>query len=390
MLRHEMRQSPEPLADLAADGPTAAGAPTFRPIKAAQAASSTSETILSCRGLWKVYGAEPRIAERLVQGHGAVADKLERLRREGCFAAVSDVDIDVRKGEILMIMGLSGSGKSTVLRCFSRLIEPTAGSIRLEGVDLLGVNRSELIKVRREKIGMVFQNFGLLPHLTVLDNVAFPLRVQGMDRARRHARARQLVELVQLSGREASYPHELSGGQQQRVGIARSLATNPELWFLDEPFSALDPLIRRQMQDEFLRLQAQLNKSIVFVTHDFMEAARLGDRIAIMRAGQLVQVGSVSDILLNPRDDYVRSFVAEVPVLRTLRADQVAVAGAEGGLDVEGLPCVDGGQNLEATLPYFIDGAAAVAVRAADGSLVGTLSRDRFHDLLARTASISR
>ena len=202
-------------------------------------------------------------------------------------------------------MGLSGSGKSTIVRCLSRLVEPTSGHILLDGEDLLQASERQLIDLRRRAMGMVFQNFGLLPHLTVLDNVAFPLRIQGKTLSERHVRAREMIELVGLQGREASYPHQLSGGQQQRVGIARSLAVGPELWFLDEPFSALDPLIRRQMQDEFLRLQKMLNKTIVFITHDIIEAFRLADRIAIMREGEVIQIGRPVDIVLNPADDYV-------------------------------------------------------------------------------------
>ena len=225
-------------------------------------------------------------------------------------------------------MGLSGSGKSTIVRCLSRLVEPTSGHILLDGEDLLQASERQLIDLRRRAMGMVFQNFGLLPHLTVLDNVAFPLRIQGKTLSERHVRAREMIELVGLQGREASYPHQLSGGQQQRVGIARSLAVGPELWFLDEPFSALDPLIRRQMQDEFLRLQKMLNKTIVFITHDIIEAFRLADRIAIMREGEVIQIGRPVDIVLNPADDYVAEFTEDVPLLRVLTVRELMEEGA--------------------------------------------------------------
>ena len=211
--------------------------------------------------------------------------RLELIRQSGHIPAVCDVSFDVPEGEIFVIMGLSGSGKSTVVRCLSRLVEPEAGVVLLDGEDLLKKTREELIEIRRHRMGMVFQHFGLLPHQTVLDNVAFPLRVQGLSVSEQRTRAQKMIDLVGLEGRESSYPRQLSGGQQQRVGIARSLAADPEVWLLDEPFSALDPLIRRQMQDEFLRLQKLLNKTIVFITHDFLEALKLADRIAIMNDG---------------------------------------------------------------------------------------------------------
>jgi glycine betaine/proline transport system ATP-binding protein len=220
-------------------------------------------------------------------------------------------------------MGLSGSGKSTLVRCLSRLIEPTAGEILFEGRDLLAMSRRELIDLRRHKMGMVFQHFALLPHLSVLGNVAFPLAIQGIAREQCHARAREMIALVGLEGREDHFPRQLSGGQQQRVGIARSLAVGPELWFLDEPFSALDPLIRREMQNEFLRLQQLLKKTIVFITHDFDEAVRLADRIAIMQDGRIIQIGTAEDLLLHPATDYVAAFTAEAPRAKILTAKAV-------------------------------------------------------------------
>ncbi len=234
--------------------------------------------------------------------------------------AVRDVNLEVREGEIFIIMGLSGSGKSTLVRCLSRLIEPTAGEILFNGENLLKANDARMIEIRRRQIGMVFQHFALLPHLTVLANVAFPLEVQGVDKATREARARKMIDLVGLSDKEGFFPRELSGGQQQRVGIARSLAVEPELWFLDEPFSALDPLIRREMQDEFIRLQSVLKKTIVFITHDFDEAIRLADRIAIMKDGAIVQAGTPEDIVLNPASDYVAEFTRNVAKSKVVRA----------------------------------------------------------------------
>ena len=247
----------------------------------------TSPAKLSCRHVWKVFGED---AARLFQG-GKVPDAAA-LAAGGYIGAVRDASIDVYEGEIFVIMGLSGSGKSTLVRCLTRLIEPTAGAVLFDAQDLMQAGPSELIEMRRHKMGMVFQHFALLPHRTVLGNVAFPLEVQGVDRKTREDRARRMIDLVGLTGREAYYPRELSGGQQQRVGIARSLAVEPDVWFLDEPFSALDPLIRREMQDEFLRLQSVLHKTIVFITHDFDEAIRLADRIAIMKDGEIIQIGT--------------------------------------------------------------------------------------------------
>lgn len=278
---------------------------------------------LSCRHLWKVFGTH---AGETLARTAQIADRAERLmeiRASGHIPAVSDVSFDVRAGEIFVLMGLSGSGKSTVLRCLSSLVAPTAGEIVFEGRDLLSLSRKEMIDLRRHKMGMVFQSFGLLPHLTVLENVAFPLRIQGVAQSERQERAREYVALVGLAGREDAMPDELSGGQQQRVGIARSLAVGPELWFLDEPFSALDPLIRRQMQDEFVRLQSRLNKTIVFVTHDFLEALKIADRIAIMKDGRIVQIGTPADLVLRPCDDYVAEFTSDVPVIRVLTAADV-------------------------------------------------------------------
>ena len=279
----------------------------------------TKPVILDCRNVWKLYGphADSFLGARPDPDAGA-------LRDDGLIGAVRDASVQIHQGEIFVIMGLSGSGKSTLVRCLSRLVEPTAGQIRFEGKDLLAASESELIEIRRKKMGMVFQQFALLPHLTVLENTAFPLEVQGVGRAAREARAREVIELVGLGGREGYYPRELSGGQQQRVGIARSLAVEPELWFLDEPFSALDPLIRREMQDEFLRLQNILHKTIVFITHDFDEAIRLADRIAVMKDGAIEQVATPEELVLHPATDYVAEFTRHVGRAKVIRAASLA------------------------------------------------------------------
>ncbi|MEM6481533.1 MAG: ATP-binding cassette domain-containing protein [Pseudomonadota bacterium] len=278
---------------------------------------------LSCRHLWKVY-AEDRAPYFGQEASGADADDLAaRLRNDGAIPAAVDVGFDVHVGEIFVIMGLSGSGKSTVIRCLSRLVEPTYGEVLLDGEDLLTKSQKDLIDIRRHKMGMVFQNFGLMPHLNVYDNIAFPLSLQGIAKAERKTRAERVIQLVGLEGRESAFPNQLSGGQQQRVGIARSLAIEPEVWFLDEPFSALDPLIRRQMQDEFLRIQSTLRKSIVFITHDFLEALRIADRMMIMRDGRCVQIGTPAELITNPADSYVADFTEDVPMARVLRARDV-------------------------------------------------------------------
>ena len=236
---------------------------------------------------------------------------------------VNNASFEVHKGELLIIMGLSGSGKSTLLRCISRLTDATAGNIYIDGEDLMSMNNKKLIEMRRSKMGMVFQSFALLPHKTVLENIAFPLQVKGISTSESMQRAKEMIDLVSLTGRENYFPRELSGGQQQRVGIARSLAIEPDIWFLDEPFSALDPLIRKEMQDEFLRLQNSLNKTILFVTHDFDEALRLADRIAIMKDGIIEQLDTPANIVLNPATEYVRKFTEEVPRERVLKIEAV-------------------------------------------------------------------
>lgn len=280
----------------------------------------TSTAKISCRNLWKIFGPDP---EGFLARHGG-APKPENFKSEGMIGAVCDVSFDVHPGEILIIMGLSGSGKSTLIRAITRLNDPTAGEVMFEGKDLLKASEEQLVEMRRHKMGMVFQHFGLLPHRTVLANVAFPLEVRGSPREEREQRALEMLKLVGLEGRESYFPRELSGGQQQRVGIARSLAVGPDIWFLDEPFSALDPLIRREMQDEFLRLQKMLKKTIVFITHDFEEAVRLADRIGIMKEGRLVQLATPEEMISQPADDYVRQFTRNAPRDRVLSVGSIA------------------------------------------------------------------
>ena len=274
---------------------------------------------ISCSSVYKIFGNNAQI---LLSESGGNVDA-KKFQEAGCIVGVNNASFDVNQGEMLVVMGLSGSGKSTLLRCISRLTDATSGKILIDGEDICLMNNKQLIELRREKMGMVFQNFALLPHKTVLENIAFPLQVKGVTTENSIHKALEMVELVGLKGRENYFPRELSGGQQQRVGIARSLAVEPDIWFLDEPFSALDPLIRKEMQDEFLRLQSVLNKTIMFVTHDFDEALRLADRIAIMKDGIIEQLDKPDNIVLNPATDYVRKFTKDVPREKVLKIESI-------------------------------------------------------------------
>ncbi|MET8769815.1 glycine betaine/L-proline ABC transporter ATP-binding protein [Streptomyces sp. NPDC004658] len=272
---------------------------------------TTTEPVFSVSGLWKVFGPKP---ERVPEDPELGALPPAELRsRTGCTAAVRNVSFDVRKGEVFVVMGLSGSGKSTLVRCLTRLIEPTAGTIAIDGEDVRAMDRARLRELRRHRAAMVFQHFGLLPHRTVLDNVAYGLEIQGVGKSERRERAAEFIAKVGLEGMERRRPGQLSGGQRQRVGLARALAVDPEVLLFDEPFSALDPLIRRDMQDEVARLHRDEGRTMVFITHDLTEALKLGDRIALMRDGQVVQLGTPEEIVGDPADDYVREFVRDVP-----------------------------------------------------------------------------
>ena len=276
-------------------------------------------TVIHCKSVYKIFGSNAN--KLLIDSGGKVNTK--KFQDAGCIVGVNNANFKVKKGEMLVVMGLSGSGKSTLLRCMSRLTEVTAGEVFIDGENILQMNSKQLIELRRDKMGMVFQNFALLPHKSVIENIAFPLQVKGIDTDQSMQKALEMVELVGLKGRENYFPRELSGGQQQRVGIARSLAVEPDIWFLDEPFSALDPLIRREMQDEFLRLQAVLNKTIMFVTHDFDEALRLADKIAIMKEGVIEQLDTPANIVLKPATDYVKKFTEEVPREKVLKIESI-------------------------------------------------------------------
>ena len=324
---------------------------------------------ISVKGLWQVFGANaaPALQAAKAEG-GSSSDIAGRLMDQGLIPAVRDATFDIADGELFVIMGLSGSGKSTLIRGISRLVEPTAGEIDIEGENILAASKTRMTELRRSKMGMVFQHFGLFPHMSVLDNVAFPLKVSGMGKKARHDKARPIIEMVGLKGRENAFPRELSGGQRQRVGIARSLAGDCSVWFLDEPFSALDPLIRRQLQDEFLEIRKRLNTTIVFITHDIAEALKLADRIAIMRDGVVVQIGTPTEIVLNPVDDYVREFSKDVAKGRHARVASVMSSEVGEAADDPGLR-VD--MTLETALASCMSLYEPVPVRDGAGKVVG-------------------
>lgn len=331
---------------------------------------------LLCKDVWKVFGEG---AAAFMAKHNGTPTE-EEIAKAKLIGAVRHASLEVKRGENFIVMGLSGSGKSTLVRCLSRLIEPTWGSVELDGIDLLKASPQALIEIRRHRMGMVFQHFALLPHLTVLDNIAFPLSVQGVDRKTREERARKVIDLVGLNGREQFYPRELSGGQQQRVGIARSLAVEPEIWFLDEPFSALDPLIRREMQSELLRLQSVLKKTIIFITHDFDEAIRLADRVAIMKDGQIIQIGTPEELVLHPATDYVAEFTRDVQRAKVMSAARLMRPQ---------LSSIEYGGTIKATDKIASFAARIVGVRknflvtSAEGKPLGEVVPDDVIDLLA-------
>ena len=281
----------------------------------------STETVIEISDVWKIFGADPQAALKAVREDGL--SKAEVLQKFGAVVGVADVSLSVNRGEIFCIMGLSGSGKSTLVRHFNRLLEPTSGKILIEGVDVMALGQKDLQTFRNQKIGMVFQNFALMPHRSVLDNVAMPLEIRQVSKNERMRQAAAILDIVELGAWGSKFAHELSGGMQQRVGLARALAANPDVLLMDEPFSALDPLIRRQLQDEFIRLSQILKKTTVFITHDLDEAVRIGDRIAIMRDGRVVQIGTSEEIVMNPADDYVAEFVAGISRLKVVRAHAV-------------------------------------------------------------------
>jgi len=331
--------------------------------------ASRTEPKIRCHGLWKVFGdaAEAACARR---GNGTSVD--EAIAGTGAIIGASDVNLEIAPGELFVIMGLSGSGKSTVLRCIAQLQRPSAGEVWLDDANLATMPEARLMDIRRHRMGMVFQNFGLVPHFTALQNIAFPLKVRGESAEQCAAKANEMLDLVGLHGRGGAYPSELSGGQQQRVGIARSLAVDPEVWLLDEPFSALDPLIRKQLQDELLELQARLRKTILFVTHDFSEAVRLADRIAIMRDGRIIQQGRAAELLLNPADDYVSRFVGDVSRLQVLKLGDIM---EPAGRAVSGAPKMPASLSIEDMLLTTGGDVSSINVIDSNGRVTGKIDR---------------
>ncbi|MDO6498207.1 quaternary amine ABC transporter ATP-binding protein [Photobacterium sanguinicancri] len=396
---------------------------------------TTQTPLISVKNLYKVFGPnDKKVLEQVKAGKS----KDDILAETGHTVGLSDINVDVYPGEIFVVMGLSGSGKSTLIRHFNRLIEPTAGEIVVQGSDVMTLNSKDLQTFRRHKMSMVFQRFGLMPHRTVLENISYGLHIQGVPKDERQQRAMEWLETVGLTGYQHQYPAQLSGGQQQRVGLARALCTDADILLMDEAFSALDPLIRSEMQDQLIELQEKLHKTIVFITHDLDEALRLGDRIAILRDGVLVQQGRPVDILLNPADDYVEAFVKDVNRARALTVETVmkpqvvrisaetigeAVTemrkakddygyyvnddGYQGVITqetlesvdkadyskaidaslLEDVPAIQSDAMLEAVIPETLDNDHPLPVLNAEGDVEGRLSRSTLAEVLSEHSS---
>ena len=330
----------------------------------------SDETVIEISNVWKIFGANAQAALKAIRDRGL--SKAEVLAEYNAVVGVADVTLSVNRGEIFCVMGLSGSGKSTLVRHFNRLLEPTAGRIEIEGTDVMALGPRELQRFRNRTIGMVFQNFALLPHRSVLDNVAMPLEIRNVAKNERMRQAAAILDIVELGAWGSKFAHELSGGMQQRVGLARALAANPDVLLMDEPFSALDPLIRRQLQDEFIRLSKILKKTTIFITHDLDEAVRIGDRIAIMRDGRMVQIGTAEDIVMHPADDYVADFVAGISRLKVVHAHAV-MRPISTPLPADA-PRVDEAETLSTLINLAIDDDNPIIVQEA-GRDVGVITR---------------
>lgn len=335
------------------------------------------EEVIRCEGIWKIFGDKSRQAMDAVRRDGL--SKREIRERFDCVVGVQDASFSVGRGEIFCIMGLSGSGKSTLIRHINRLIEPTAGAVYIEGQNVNAMNARDLRALRAQRIGMVFQSMALMPHRTVRDNVVFSLEVRGVPEATRRKVADQAIEAVDLAGWERKYPDELSGGMQQRVGLARAIAADPTILLMDEPFSALDPLIRRQLQTTFMQLSAELHKTTVFITHDLDEAIRIGDRIAIMKDGVLVQIGTPEEIVTRPADDYVADFVAGISKLDLVTAARVMqplaqYRQAHGDAALADWPVAAPGDKLNRLVDLAVGTDHPILIRA-DGTDVGVVTK---------------
>ncbi len=308
--------------------------------------------MIQVKNVWKIFGDRAEEALNAIQAQNL--SKAEVLEQFNCVVGVANTSLDIKEGEIFCIMGLSGSGKSTLVRHFNRLLEPTAGEIIIDGIDVMQLNTPQLQKFRNERIGMVFQNFALMPHRSVLDNVAMPLEIRGIGKNERLQQASEVLEIVELGAWGNKFAHELSGGMQQRVGLARAISANPDILLMDEPFSALDPLIRRQLQDEFIKLSKQLQKTTVFITHDLDEAVRIGDRIAIMKDGVVDQIGTAEEIVMNPQTEYVANFVAGISRLKVVKAHAIMKSNVTD-LSIKTPSVRNNVVNLDASLTEIIE-----------------------------------
>ena len=324
-----------------------------------------------CRNIWKIFGTYPK---RVLENLDRSLSRAEVQAQTGHVIGVNDVSFQVRKGETFVVTGLSGSGKSTLVRCISRLIEPTAGEVIIDGEDIMNFNDAQLTEFRRFRMSMVFQHFGLFPHRKVIDNISFGLEIRGMDKRERKAKAMEVLEKVGLHGWAEHYPRELSGGMQQRVGLARAMAVDPEILIFDEPFSALDPLIRREMQDELLTIQAEVHKTMVFITHDFLEAIKMGDHIAIMKDGVVVQIGTPEEIVANPVDDYVREFTEDVPRYKVLSVGKIMREASEATRS-NGAARVKESDKLDALIDLATQSEGPLAVVNDDDQIVGEIDQ---------------
>ena len=333
-----------------------------------------AETVVKASNVWKVFGENAKDAIAAIKSEGI--GKAEVLKRFGCVVGVQDATFEVPRGEIFCIMGLSGSGKSTLVRHINRLIEPSAGSIELLGRDVSSLNQADLRSLRARHIGMVFQHMALMPHRSVRDNVAYPLEIRGVPKSKRWAVSDHALGLVDLVGYEDRLPKELSGGMQQRVGIARALAADPEVLLMDEPFSALDPLIRMQLQDQFKALVAQLQKTTLFITHDLDEAIRIGHRIAIMKDGVIVQIGTPEEIVMNPADDYVREFVQGISKLKLVKAHSILEPLDSYTGDLAGAPRADEDADLDQLIDHAV-GTDLPVVITSQGKDIGVVTKPR-------------
>lgn len=324
-----------------------------------------------CRNIWKIFGTYP---ERTLENLDRSLSRAEVQAQTGHVIGVNDVSFEINKGETFVVMGLSGSGKSTLVRCISRLIEPTAGEMIIDGEDIMGYNDAQLTELRRFRMSMVFQHFGLFPHRKVIDNISFGLEIRGMNKKERKTRAMEVLKKVGLDGWADHYPRELSGGMQQRVGLARAMAVDPEILIFDEPFSALDPLIRREMQDELLNIQSEVHKTMIFITHDFLEAIKMGDHIAIMKDGVVVQIGTPEEIVANPVDDYVREFTEDVPRYKVLSVGKI-MREASDGIKSNGAQRVKEDAKLDSLIDIAIAANGPLAVVDDQDNIIGEIDQ---------------